>query len=835
MPLPLFLTRLLGDPVRRNMKRYQPLVDRVNGFELSMQSLSDESLQAQTQVFRQRLSEGASLDSLLPEVFAVVREASKRTLGFRHFDVQLIGGIVLHEGKIAEMKTGEGKTLTSTLTAYLNALTGQGVYIVTVNDYLARRDYEWMGKIFRFLGLTVGLIQSNMGSMDRIHAYQSDITYGTNNEFGFDYLRDHLAHDISHCCQRRRHFAIIDEVDSILIDEARTPLIISGPTQDSPAQYVSISQLAKKLQKDQDFTLDEKHKNVILTEEGIETLEEALGLESLYSIQNMDTAHIVLQCLKALHLYQKDVDYVVKNGEVLIVDEFTGRILDGRRYSDGLHQAIEAVEGLRVKEETQTLASITFQNYFRMFPKLAGMTGTAKTEETEFVNIYNLPVVLVPTHQPMVRQDLPDLVFKSKKEKYQAVVEKIRELHAKGQPVLVGTIAIETSELLSVMLNRMGVPHSVLNAKYHEKEAEIISQAGQKATVTIATNMAGRGTDIVLGENVKELDGLFVLGTERHESRRIDNQLRGRSGRQGDPGRSQFFVSLEDDLMRLFGSDRIAGLMTTLGVPEGMPIEHGLITKSLERAQSKVEKHHFSVRKQILQYDDVLNKQRETIYTLRDRILEKRDLDAYIREIISDIVTARLQEFFPKGYDPETDTLTEFLISLQTPFPAPLLETFRLSTPHGAITEELTEYLYAYYLNRKTQYPDGIFLELVKMILLRSLDLKWMDHLHNMDALREGIGLRAWGQRDPLIEYKMEAFDLFQDLLLHVGIEAIELIYKAEIVEAPPEAPVQPFLDEASYTISSADPTVADASDKVGRNDLCPCGSGKKYKKCCMK
>jgi preprotein translocase subunit SecA len=779
-----------GDPHVKAVEPFWPVVEKINSLEADLQPLSDEALAQKTQEFKQRLSQGETLDTLLPEAFAVVREASRRVLKMRHFDVQLIGGMVLHQGKISEMRTGEGKTLVSTLPAYLNALEGKGVYVVTVNEYLAKRDSQWMGQIFTFLGLTVGLIQSNMPPEDRLAAYACDITYGTNNEFGFDYLRDHLVFDISQCCQSRRNYAIIDEVDSILIDEARTPLIISGPVKDSTHRYAQVAQAVRILKETDDFTIDEKHKNIILTEPGIDKLEATLKVDDIYSIHNMEWAHMSLQCLKAMYLYRKDVDYVVKDGDVLIVDEFTGRILDGRRYSDGLHQAIEAMEGLSIRDESQTLASITFQNYFRMFPKLSGMTGTALTEEAEFGKIYNLDVMVIPTHQPMVRKDNPDVVYKTKEEKYKAVIEDVKTAHAKGQPVLVGTISIETSEKLSSYLKKAGVPHNVLNAKYHEKEAEIIARAGQKGMVTIATNMAGRGTDITLGEGVPELGGLYVIGTERHESRRIDNQLRGRSGRQGDPGVSRFYVSLQDELMKLFGSDRIAKVMETLGLPEDTPIEHPLISRSIEKAQSKVEKYYFGMRKSILEYDDVMNRQRDTIYAFRRQLIQPEGLDIKIKEQLNDLVaymiTASLGEQ-GLGEQGQRNDLAEQLTqiipleNIQT-----LIDGFKT---REALVSGLSEAIFHAYTEKKKQYPEGLFeLAVTRQVMLSTLDRKWVDHLHQMEVLREGIGLRAYGQKDPLIEYKMEAFDLFQELLFSISSEAFEMIFKAHLVLETEEA-----------------------------------------------
>ncbi|MBT3261708.1 preprotein translocase subunit SecA [bacterium] len=835
---------ILGDPNEKLLREYAPTVEKINALEAKFEKLNDEELKNQTLVFKARLQKGELLDNLLPEAFAVVREAAKRTLKQRHFDVQLIGGIVLHEGKIAEMKTGEGKTLVSTLAAYLNALTEKGVYIVTVNDYLARRDSEWMGEIYKFLGLTVGLTISGMDAEDKVAAYKADITYGTNNEFGFDYLRDNLVQELEECCQLRKNFAVIDEVDCVLIDEARTPLIISGPVQDSTDKYIKIAKIVKKLQKETHYTVDEKHKNVVLTEDGISKIEKELNVDNIFSMQYMDVAHMAVQCLKATNLFEKDVDYIVKNGEVLIVDEFTGRLLEGRRYSDGLHQAIEAVENLHIKEENQTLASVTFQNYFRMFPKLSGMTGTAITEEEEFVRIYGLPVVIVPTNMPMIREDESDVIYKSKKEKYHAIITEIKECYKKGQPVLVGTIAIATSELLSSYLKKEGLPHSVLNAKYHEQEAEIVARAGQIKTVTIATNMAGRGTDIKLGEGVVELGGLRILGTERHESRRIDNQLRGRSGRQGDPGSSKFYVSLEDELMRLFGSERIAKIMETFGLPENTPIEHPLISRSIGKAQKKVEQYHFSVRKQILEYDNVLNKQRETVYTLRQDILAKKNLDKKVKDMIKNVIQQYGSNFeVNNNQKVEPEELVGFLQQIQEIFPIEgLEEKLKHIQSKKDLIDNMIEGFYQFYLHKKNKYPQAVFEDVTKMIILRNLDSKWMDQLYNMDVLKEGIGLRAWGQQNPLLEYKKEAFNMFQGLLNNVSQESIELLNRVEVMEAEKEAAPMALpmhMERPDFILNrnegvKAKP-VTNKEDKVGRNDFCPCGSGKKYKKCCMK
>ena len=787
--------------VQKNDKTIQSLrkiVDQVNALEEKISKLSDTDLQNKTTEFRSQLKNKTSLDTILPEAFAVVREASKRVLNMRHFDVQILGGIVMHQGRIAEMKTGEGKTLVSTLPAYLNALEGNGVYVVTVNEYLAKRDSEWMGELFQFLGLSVGLVNSSISQENRKKAYACDIIYGTNNEFGFDYLRDNLASNIDEFCQTNRHFAIIDEVDSILIDEARTPLIISGPIPDSTAKYKKVVSSIKKLIVDVDFTLDEKNKNAIMTEEGIEHLEKLLKIDNLYATESMDLAHMALQCLKAFHLYKKDMDYVVKDGTVMIVDEFTGRILDGRRYSDGLHQAIEALENVKIQEESQTLASITYQNYFRMFPKCAGMTGTALTEEEEFIKIYGLDVVSIPTNKTIQRQDLSDIVYKNQEQKFKAIVEEVKTVHATGQPILIGTITIAASELLSKCLKKEGIKHTVLNAKFHDKEAEIISKAGEKSSVTIATNMAGRGTDIVLGDGVKDLGGLYVIGSERHESRRIDNQLRGRSGRQGDAGKSRFYVALDDSLMRLFGSGKISTIMEKLGMPDDTPIEHGMISKSIERAQKKVEQYHFSVRKQILEYDNVMDQQRNTVYDLRLSILKKDNLEEKIKDEIQNIVKDNLISagVIVKGKELPTfpkEQIRPFCDSLQTIFPIKNIDEIIENKPSKqSYLDSLSIAMQSVYELKKKQYGSDLFNDVSCMILLQLLDSKWMDHLHNMDLLREGIGLRAYGQKDPLMEYKSEGFHLFKELLKSIYSEAISYINRVDIQsvtdnQAPPK------------------------------------------------
>ena len=726
------------------------------------------------------MQKGETLDDLLPEAFAVVREASKRVLGMRHFDVQLMGGICLHNGNIAEMRTGEGKTLVATLPVYLNALTGKGVHVVTVNDYLATRDSEQMGRLYNFLGLSTGLIVANLDFNQRREAYACDITYGTNNEFGFDYLRDNMVSDVLQMVQRPLNYAIVDEVDSILIDEARTPLIISGPGQRSTDNYYKLAKIVPHLVRDEDYIIDEKQKTIAPTDSGIEKVEKMLGVENLYDAENIELNHLLGASLRAYAMMHRDTDYVVKDGEVVIVDEFTGRLMFGRRYSDGLHQAIEAKEGLKVERESQTLASVTFQNYFRMYEKLAGMTGTAKTEEKEFIDIYGLEVIPIPPNKPLILIDLPDQIFKTKAAKYRAVVRNAVERHKVGQPLLIGTTSITQSEELSDMLLRAGVPHSVLNAKHHEKEAEIVANAGQMGMVTIATNMAGRGTDITLGEGVPELGGLAILGTERHESRRIDNQLRGRSGRQGDPGSSQFFLSLEDDLMRIFGADNITGIMDKLGMEEDEPIEHSLITKSIERAQKKVEDHNYNIRKYVLEYDDVMNQQREVLYEQRRRILRNESLRETINEMIDKLVTDSVdayadEKLYPEEWDYEGlyKHLSQYFLTEEIMTPQDMEEYTRQE-----LLERLLEIAHEEYQDRVNMLGEAMFSQLEKAIMLRVVDNKWMEHLDNMDMLREGIGLRAYGQKNPLVEYKFEAFEMFQNMIAAIQDETIMALYK---------------------------------------------------------
>ena len=775
-----FLQRLLGNNNAKEIKKMRAIADHINEIEPNYVKLSDANLVAKTDEFKRRLQKGETLDDILPEAFAVVREASKRVLGMRHFDVQLIGGICLHRGNIAEMRTGEGKTLVATLPVYLNALTGNGVHVVTVNDYLATRDSEQMGRLYNFLGLSTGLIVANLDFNQRKEAYACDITYGTNNEFGFDYLRDNMVSDVSQMVQRPLNYAIVDEVDSILIDEARTPLIISGPGQRSTDNYYKLAKIVPHLVKDEDYTIDEKQKTIAPTDSGIAKVEKMLGVENLYDSENIELNHLLGASLRAYAMMHRDTDYVVKDGEVVIVDEFTGRLMFGRRYSDGLHQAIEAKEGLKVERESQTLASVTFQNYFRMYKKLAGMTGTAKTEEKEFIDIYGLEVLPIPPNKPLARIDLPDQIFKTKAAKYRAVVRNAVERHQTGQPILIGTTSITQSEELSDMLLRSGVPHKVLNAKHHEKEAEIVADAGQMGMVTIATNMAGRGTDITLGEGVPELGGLAILGTERHESRRIDNQLRGRAGRQGDPGSSQFFLSLEDDLMRIFGADNITGIMDKLGMEEDEPIEHSLITKSIERAQKKVEDHNYNIRKYVLEYDDVMNQQREVLYEQRRCILRNESLRDTINEMIDKLVTESVdayadEKLYPEEWDYEGlyKHLSQYFLTEEIMSSQDMEEYSRQE-----LLERLLEIAHAEYQDRVDMLGDAMFGQLEKAIMLRVVDNKWMEHLDNMDMLREGIGLRAYGQKNPLVEYKFEAFDMFQNMIAAIQDETIMALYK---------------------------------------------------------
>jgi preprotein translocase subunit SecA len=827
----LLLRKIFGSKNDRELRRLAPLVDRVNALEPELRRLSDADLRARTPVFQERLSRGETLDDLLPEAFAVAREASVRVLGMRPFDVQVLGGIVLHQGKIAEMKTGEGKTLVAVMPAYLNALSGQGVHIVTVNDYLARRDTAWMGGVYQFLGLTVGTIVHGLSDEERRRAYNADITYGTNNEFGFDYLRDNMKFSLNDYVQRDFNYAIVDEVDSILIDEARTPLIISGPAEESTSLYYVLNRLASQLKADRDYTVDEKARSVIITEEGVARAEKSLNLENLYDPRHIEVLHHLNAALKAHNLFKRDVDYIVKEGQVIIVDEFTGRLMPGRRYSDGLHQALEAKEGVKIENENQTLATITFQNYFRMYKKLAGMTGTADTEAEEFKKIYTLDVVVIPTHKKMIRTDFPDVIYKTEAEKFAAVVEEIKDCHRRGQPVLVGTTSIEKSEHLSRLLKREGIKHEVLNAKHHEKEAEIVAQAGRLGTVTIATNMAGRGVDIVLGEGVVERGGLHILATERHEARRIDNQLRGRSGRQGDPGSSRFYLSLEDDLLRIFGSDRIKGLMGKLGMDDGQPIEHRLVTNAIEKAQKRVEAHNFDIRKHLLEYDNVMNKQREVIYAQRRQILAGENLEEDLLEMAEELVEDLVQEYTGDKTPEEWDLKgLEEAFHRQFGFRVPLQEAADVD-----LEEFLQEQVKNRFATKAAEIGPELFAQMQQWVMLQIVDNHWKEHLLSMDHLRDGIGLRGYAQQDPLREYQREGYDLFMDLIHRIKADSVGTLFHLQVRphQEPPleERRSQPMLYSHGNG-GSAQPQPR-RQKKVGRNDPCPCGSGKKYKKCC--
>ena len=842
------LTKFFGSKNERVLKQIQPLVNRINELEPQVEQLDDNGLAARTVEFRERFAKGEPLDDLLPETFAVIREASRRILGERHFDVQLVGGVVLHQGCIAEMKTGEGKTLTSTLAVYLNSLTGKGVHVVTVNDYLATRDAEWMGQVYRFLGMNVGRIVHDMGDSERREAYRADVTYGTNNEFGFDYLRDNMKFSLDDFCQRGFNFAIVDEVDSILIDEARTPLIISGPADISTDLYKNVNRIMKKFKRDEHYLVDEKGRQVSLTEEGIALGEHLLKVENLYDPRNIEYLHHLNQSLKAHVLFKKDVDYIVKSGQVVIVDEFTGRTMEGRRYSDGLHQALEAKEHVKIERENQTLASITFQNYFRMYDKLAGMTGTADTEAPEFKKIYDLDVVVLPTHMEMVRKDYADVIYKNENAKYRSVINEIKEKHENGQPVLVGTISIDVSEKISQMLKKAKIPHDVLNAKHHEREAEIIAQAGQSGKVTIATNMAGRGTDIKLGEGVVEAGGLHILGTSRHESRRIDNQLRGRSGRQGDPGSSRFYLSLEDDLLRIFGSGRISGIMDKLGMEEDEPIEHNMITRAIENAQRKVEGHHFDIRKHLLEYDDVMNKQREVIYLQRREVLEGDNLHNVLQDMTEDLITGMVDEVAQERIDAKDwdwdyceQQVTE-IFGLKPGWVDEQKSEFNAESLQEAITDIAKQAQLAQEERNGVENQRQI----ERIILLQIVDSHWKEHLLSMDHLKEGIGLRGYGQKNPLNEYKKEAFDLFMTMIETVKLQTIKTLMHVRLVQ---EEEVERMEEErrrrqeeemqmnkgAAGEEGKPQETVKREGEKIGRNAPCPCGSGKKYKKCCGK
>jgi preprotein translocase subunit SecA len=886
------LEKIFGTQNTRTLKQYLPLVKVVNDLEPAVEKLSDGDLRAKTGEFKQRLAGGETLERILPEAFAVVREVSRRTTKMRHFDVQILGGIALHNGKISEMATGEGKTLVATLPVYLNALEGKGVHLVTVNDYLARRDRDWMGPIYEFLGMSVGVIQHDMPHEKRREAYFSDITYGTNNEFGFDYLRDNMVVSLDQRVQRPLHYAIVDEVDSILIDEARTPLIISGPAEESTDKYYQARKAAKQLngyriereevdpewkakiqeiKKQYDYIADEKSKTISLSESGETKGARLMGTDNLHDASSIDERHQIMTALRAKEFFQLDVDYVVKDGQVIIVDEFTGRLMPGRRFSDGLHQALEAKENVKIERENQTLATITFQNYFRMYKKLAGMTGTAATEAVEFDKIYKLGVVVIPTNRPCVRNDHSDCIYRTEKEKFEAVIREITEEHKKGRPTLVGTVSIEKSEKLSKMLSRYNVPHSVLNAKYHEKEAEIIALAGQGAAVTIATNMAGRGTDIKLGEGVAGKGGLAVIGTERHEARRIDNQLRGRSGRQGDPGSSKFFISLEDELMRIFGSERISGVMQKLGMQEGEEIQHPLVTRAIETAQKRVEARNFEIRKHLLEYDDVMNRQRELIYSERDRVLKGEGIKAHVFEMIEDVLEDLLATFVhpDKRYDEKDPVgLGE---ALQAKFGGDFKAVIEENVDQiDFLREDILKLIGEQYEIREREMSAERMEYFARYILLQILDSKWKDHLHSIDTLKEGIGLRAYGQKDPLVEYKREAFNLFEAMVQSIKEEAVELVFRVRVardeeikqasgmaenaqylhpesggIASHAESAPEPQRDRHTPSMldkdyrssdfdhaSSAPNIVKRESPKVGRNEPCPCGSGKKYKKC---
>ncbi len=874
--------KILGTQNERDLKMVEPFVDSINKLEPSISVLSDNELSAKTDEFKKRLENGETIEDLLIEAFAVVREASKRTLRMRHFDVQLIGGIILHKGRIAEMKTGEGKTLVATLPAYLNALDGRGVHIITVNDYLAKRDSEWMGEIYRFLGLSVGVVVHELDDKERQAAYNSDITYGTNNEFGFDYLRDNMKFDINEMVQKELNYAIVDEVDSILIDEARTPLIISGPAEESTSKYYTIDKIIPKLKKDADYTVDEKYKQVILTEEGAVKVEQLLSIKNLFEPSQIEILHHVNQALKAHVIFKKDVDYMIKDGEVVIVDEFTGRLMPGRRWSDGLHQAIEAKEGVKIENENQTLATVTFQNYFRMYKKLAGMTGTADTEASEFKKIYNLDVNIIPTNLEMIRLDQEDSIYGTEEEKFNAVIEEILKLNKAGTPVLVGTISIEKSETLSKMLTKRGVKHHVLNAKHHEKEAGIIAQAGRKGSVTIATNMAGRGVDILLGGNpeyiVKEkikkgdakqvdfqqlyetakricdeekeevlnLGGLHIIGTERHEARRIDNQLRGRSGRQGDPGASRFYLSLQDDLLRRFGSERISSFMQK-SMGQGEPITHPWLTKAIASAQKKVEEHNFEIRKHLLEYDDVMNKQREVIYEMRKEILKGEKLESLINDMIEETIDDILHKYIEDPDRPEEwdftviDNALDSMLSIKTG----VAEDKKKEITAYELKDMLFKHAGARVEEQQQLMSKETFSEITKFLFLQVVDSNWKDFLLNMDHLKEGVGLRGYAQKDPLVEYKKEAFDMFQKMLVTIREESVSRLFKIHLKEEEPHVPLrkmaplslnlnltQPSQQAAAASVSPGVTAPIKREKKVGRNDPCWCGSGKKYKNC---
>ena len=850
------IEKIFGTHSERELKRIYPLIDKIEALRPDMQALSDKELRGKTKEYKKRLEDGETLDDLLPEAFATVREAAKRVLGMEHYRVQLVGGVILHQGRIPEMKTGEGKTLVSTAPAYLNALEGKGVHIVTVNDYLAKRDAEWMGKVHEFLGLTVGVILNGMDNKERQAAYNCDITYVTNNELGFDYLRDNMVIYKEQLVQRGLHYAIIDEVDSVLIDEARTPLIISGQSSKSTRLYEACDILARQMQRgedqqeytkmdaimgveveeDGDFVVNEKDKVVNLTEQGVKKVENFFKIENLADPENLEIQHNIILALRAHNLMFRDQDYVVKDDQVMIVDEFTGRIMPGRRYSDGLHQAIEAKEHVKVKRESKTLANITFQNFFNKYNKKAGMTGTALTEEKEFRDIYGMDVVEVPTNRPIARIDHEDAVYKTKKEKFKAVVDEVEKAHAKGQPVLVGTINIDTSELLSGMLNKRGIKHQVLNAKYHELEAEIVAQAGTHGAVTIATNMAGRGTDIKLDDEARAAGGLKIIGTERHESRRIDNQLRGRAGRQGDPGESQFFISLEDDLMRLFGSEKLVDMFNTLGVPEGEQIQHKMLSSAIEKAQKKIEANNFGIRKNLLDYDQVMNDQREIIYDERRRVLNGESMRDVIYKMITDRVEAAVDTCISSELPPEewdVNELNQLLIPL-IPLEPLTPESIKEYKNNKELKHSLKEKAVKLYEAKEAEFPDSEAVrELERVILLKVIDRKWMDHIDDMDQLRQGIGLQAYGQRDPLVEYKMAGFDMFDAMISSIQEDTVRLLFHVRIEQKVEREQVAKVTGTNKDESAQNAPKKREAA-KVYPNDLCPCGSGKKYKYCCM-
>ena len=860
-----FIKNIVGTKNERELKKIQPIVEEAKTYEETLKTLSDYELSQYTPRFKERIENGEELDSIMPEAFALVREAARRTIGMRHFDVQLIGGVILHHGKIAEMATGEGKTLVATLPVYLNALGGLGVHVVTVNDYLAKRDSEWMGPVYKFLGLTVGVILNPLDDYERKKAYACDITYGTNNEFGFDYLRDNMKYSLDECVQREFNYAIVDEVDSILIDEARTPLIISGPAEESTDKYYKINKLVHQLKKEKDFIVDEKARTAYLTEEGVAKIENIIKVDNLYDPKYVDLLHHINQALKAHHLFKRDVDYIVKDGKVIIVDEFTGRLMDGRRFSDGLHQALEAAENVKIERENQTLATVTFQNYFRMYKKLAGMTGTADTEAVEFKKIYNLDVVVTPTNKPLIRANYSDVIYRTEKEKLRAVINEIEELYKKGRPVLVGTLSIDKSEKVSDMLKRRGVQHHILNAKNHEREAEIVAQAGRSKAVTISTNMAGRGTDILLGgnpeflalsmckgqkgsaefdkaleeakricakdkEEVISLGGLHILGTERHESRRIDNQLRGRAGRQGDPGSSRFYVCLEDEIMRLFGSDKVSPMLAKLGMKEDMPIEHPFITKAIENAQTRVEGHNFEIRKYLLEYDNVMNKQRETIYGMRRQLMSNENVSDQIYDMIEEICEGFVDEYAPEKVYPEEWELNSLKNRVfETFFFHINFDSidFKTITKQGLL-EMVKDSAFQTYHKKEADFGEQEFRALERFISLNSLDTHWKEHLLALDHLKGGIGLRGYGQKDPLREYQKESFELFLDMLEQSKLDTVRKLYAVQ------PAREELTRDEPVMFFNKADEALSMQKDKkIGRNDPCPCGSGKKYKKCC--